>query len=66
MADACYLIIKSNAFWPLHDVAITNIVWCKAYQGGLGSRVNPNPVAAGSAQREMADACYLIIKCKMQ
>jgi len=22
--------------WPLHDIAITNIVWCMAYNGGIG------------------------------
>jgi len=24
------------AIWPLHNVAITNIVWCMAYKGGSG------------------------------
>ena len=22
--------------WPLHDIAITNIVWCIAYKGRVG------------------------------
>jgi len=22
--------------WPLHDIAITNIVWCMAYKGRVG------------------------------
>jgi len=22
--------------WPLHDIAITNIVWCMAYKGSVG------------------------------
>jgi len=22
--------------WPLHDIAITNIVWCMAYTRGVG------------------------------
>jgi len=22
--------------WPLHDIAITNIVWCIALKGGVG------------------------------
>jgi len=24
------------ADWPLHDIAMTNIEWCIAYQRGLG------------------------------
>ena len=30
---------KHVADWPLQDVAITNIVWCMAYKGGVGMRV---------------------------
>jgi len=22
--------------WPLHDIAMTNIVWCMTYKGGVG------------------------------
>ena len=25
-----------TATWPLHDIAITNIVWCTAYKRGVG------------------------------
>ena len=25
--------------WLLHDIAITNIVWCIAYKGGVGGGV---------------------------
>ena len=24
--------------WPLHDIAITNIVWCMAHKRGVGGR----------------------------
>ena len=24
--------------WPLHDIAITNIVWCTVYEWGVGER----------------------------
>ena len=24
--------------WPLHDIVITNIVWCMAYKGRVGGR----------------------------
>ena len=27
---------KLKLAWPLHDIAITNIVWCMAYKGGVG------------------------------
>jgi len=26
----------SAADWPLHNIAITNIVWCIAYKPGVG------------------------------
>ena len=33
-----YLYTPSKATWPLHDIAITNIVWCMPYKGGVGGR----------------------------
>jgi len=44
-----YYIVTMNSTvltWPLHDIAIANIVWCIAYTGGVGVvrvtvRVNP-------------------------
>ena len=26
-------------YWPLHDIVITNIVWCMAYKGRVGGRI---------------------------
>jgi len=27
---------SADARWPLHDIAIANIVWCMAFKGGVG------------------------------
>jgi len=32
-----FLIVLTT--WPLHDIAITNIVWCMTYIRGLGGGV---------------------------
>jgi len=33
----CTHAIRSGAaHWPLHDIAMTNIVWCVVYTGGVG------------------------------
>jgi len=29
-------LMHSFVTWPLHDIAITNIVWCMAQKGGVG------------------------------
>ena len=28
--------MSSGRTWPLHDIAIANIVWCLAYESGVG------------------------------
>jgi len=28
--------LPTNRTWPLHDIAMTNIVWCMAYTTGVG------------------------------
>jgi len=27
---------RGGRVWPLHDIAITNIVWCTIYKRGVG------------------------------
>ena len=39
-----YCYVFSSA-WPLHDVAITNIVSCMAYGGEVGGGVVNSPIA---------------------
>jgi len=29
-------VLRCFATWPLHDIAITDIVWCMASKGGFG------------------------------
>ena len=29
----------SGVCWPLHDIVITNILWCVAYKGRVGGRM---------------------------
>jgi len=33
------LLVDHGAAWPLHDIAITNIVWCIAHKRGVGGGV---------------------------
>jgi len=34
-----YIIYEGGAPWPLHDIVITNIVWCLAYKRAVGRGV---------------------------
>ena len=34
-----YVCMQLLTVWPLHDIAIANIVWCMPYKGGVGRGV---------------------------
>jgi len=36
--------LEEGAFWPLHDIDITNIVWCLAYKREFGEGVVYCPI----------------------
>jgi len=45
-------LINPPFLWPLHDIAIPNIVWCMAYKGRVGdwayiARCSCNSIAIG-------------------
>ena len=55
------------ATWPLHDIAITDIVWCIAYKRESGGEVVYSPIIvqsyctrvgnAGGGNERMVDSC---------
>ena len=41
---AVWRLLRYGACWPLHDIVITNIVWCIAYKREVGRGVLYCPI----------------------
>jgi len=71
--DWWFSALERVEYWPLHDIVITDIVWCIAYKREVGRGVLYSPVIVnsiapgwamqvGGGNERMVDSCTIASK----